>query len=629
LPQSRPDRAQLVAAGLRVGLQPTQRLHQHLLDLVEVAAQRIVRQAAVGTERCQRRRQRLWRVALLALRVGLGRRQQLVRGLCLLQQAALERGFGDRRHRMHAVLVGQAAQIGDAVFVEVDVAQVARDGGVPVVPAHVGFALALVIARRAEHQDAARFRQGMCHRHEVVLATHAGHHTSVVQRIRHGRAQCSGHHAGVEEARMAALQALQRLVAAIQLVDFADAAHADRTTFVFRQRAQPLVELRRAQVERAVQVLALGRQGGVVDGQRAAVLDALHQRQVVVHLALDHPGLHKPAEAFVEHLAAAVQAHLERIQSADLLHQRVAGQLWIQRMQHAAVARVVGVAQHQRMAERVGQRADADLQGAAITHQRAGVQADGVVGIAHRLPRQPEQRRVRRRRGDHQIEERHIDRGRAAHVRQLRIDLGDQQRARQPARGHRIQRVLGDVVVARQRKPAIVRSHRHLLHDHLRRALRDRIGGVGVVQAGIAGLRLPRTEQGAGLHVELFHLHMCRQRIARDRIGIGQAREIVAEMALRERRHEARFQAVAARLRRVQRQRGIQLQRSRWIVLDACIKGIEQPMRLAQCQRCPDPQWPVHARKQPVDGGVQVGEVFGHARRSCVWGSAGITACRA
>jgi hypothetical protein len=38
---------------------------------------------------------------------------------------------------------------------------------------------------------------------------------------------------------------------------------------------------------------------------------------------------------------------------------------------------------------------------------------------------------------------------------------------------------------------------------------------------------------------------MCRQRVARDRIGIGQAREVVAEMALRERRQEARFQAVA------------------------------------------------------------------------------------
>ncbi|KAG1253348.1 hypothetical protein G6F68_011379 [Rhizopus microsporus] len=275
------------------------------------------------------------------------------------------------------------------------------------------------------------------------------------------------------------------------------------------------------------------------------------------------------------------------------------------------------MAQHQCVAARIGQRANAELPRAAIAYQGAGIQADGIVGIATRLPRPAEQGRVGRRRGDHQIEERHIDGGRAAQVGQLRIDLGDQQRARQSAHGDGIQRVLGNVVVARQRAPPVIRAHRHFLHDHLRRALGDRIGGVGVVQAGVAGLRLPRTEQGAGLHVELFHLHMCRQRVARDRIGIGQAREIVAKMALRERGHEARFQAIAARLRRVQRQRGIQLQWPRRILLDACIQRIEQPMRLAQCQRRPDPQRPVHARKQPVDGGVQVGEVFGHARWSC------------
>ena len=88
----------------------------------------VVRQAAIGTEWGQCRGQCLRRVALLALRVGLGRRQQLARGLCLLQQIALEGRFGNCGHRMHAVFVGQAAQIGDAVFVEVNVAQVARDG---------------------------------------------------------------------------------------------------------------------------------------------------------------------------------------------------------------------------------------------------------------------------------------------------------------------------------------------------------------------------------------------------------------------------------------------------------------------------------------------------------------------
>jgi hypothetical protein len=129
----------------------------------------------------------------------------------------------------------------------------------------------------------------------------------------------------------------------------------------------------------------------VVGGVGAAVGQALHQRQVVMHLALDHAGLHQLAEAFVEHLAAAVQADLERLQSADLRAPADARPAADPAHAALAVARVVGVAQHQRMAERVGQRADADLQGAAVAHQRAGVQADGVVGIADRLPRQAEQ----------------------------------------------------------------------------------------------------------------------------------------------------------------------------------------------------------------------------------------------
>src|SRR3546814_3971869 len=50
----------------------------------------------------------------------------------------------------------------------------------------------------------------------------------------------------------------------------------------------------------------------------------------------------------------------------------------VQRSQHAAVGCVVDVAQRQRVAQRVRQGADADLQRAAVAHQRAGVQADRV-----------------------------------------------------------------------------------------------------------------------------------------------------------------------------------------------------------------------------------------------------------
>ncbi len=457
----------------------------------------------------------------------------------------------------------------------------------------------------------------MGHRHEVVLAAHARHHAPVFQRIGRGRTQRGGDHAGVEEAGMAALHALQGLIASVQLVDLADPAHADRAALVVGQVAQPLVELRRAQVERTVQVLAFGLQRGVVDGQGAAVLDALHQPQIVMHLAPDHAGLHQPSEALVEHLAAAIQADVERGQPAAFEHGGVAGQARIQRVQDLPVAGVVGVPQHQRVADGVGQRADADLQRATIADQRAGIQADGVIGVADRLPRQPEQIGVGRRRGDHQVEEAHIHRGRAAEVGQLRVDLGDHQRTRQAACGHRIEGVLGDVVVARQRQPAVVRAHRHLLHDGVRRALRHRVGSVGVVEAGIAALRLRGAEQGTGLHVELFHLHVRRQAVADHRIGIGQAREVVTEMALRERRHEAGFQPAGGRLGRVQRQRGVDLQRPRRVVLDPGIQRVEQSMRFAQGQRRADAQRAVHPLQQPVGGRVEVGKVIGHPAPSC------------
>ena len=90
----------------------------------------------------------------------------------------------------------------------------------------------------------------------------------------------------------------------------------------------------RAQIERAVEILAFLGQPGVVGGVGAAVGQALHQRQVVMHLAPDHAALHQLAEALVEHLAAPVQAGFERLQPADLAHQWMLRQRRIERVQH-------------------------------------------------------------------------------------------------------------------------------------------------------------------------------------------------------------------------------------------------------------------------------------------------------
>ena len=157
-----------------------------------------------------------------------------------------------------------------------------------------------------------------------------------------------------EEARVAPLQAFERFVAAVQFVDCAHPAHADAASGGIVQRAQPVVEVRRAQVERAVQEFAVAIQSRMIIGIRIAVDHALHQRLVIHHLAPQHARLHQRAEALVDHLAAAVQALLERPQSTARDHRGMRLDAWRQRLQHPPVRGIVRVAQHQRVAERVG-----------------------------------------------------------------------------------------------------------------------------------------------------------------------------------------------------------------------------------------------------------------------------------
>ncbi len=210
-------------------------------------------------------------------------------------------------------------------------------------------------------------------------------------------------------------------MAAIELVDAADAAHADGAAFVVGKLPQPVVESRRTQIEGAVQIFAIALQARVVAEVGGAVCDAAHQQFVIDHLAAHDAGFDESLEAFVDHLAAAVQADLEGAQSTALDDRGMPFQFGIQRRQHLAIGRVVGVAQDQRMAQCVGQRADADLQGAAVAHQRAGVEPDGVLRVGYRLSRQAEQHRVGAGRRHHRVEIVLLHRGGAAQPGQLRI----------------------------------------------------------------------------------------------------------------------------------------------------------------------------------------------------------------
>src|SRR3546814_7214268 len=77
-------------------------------------------------------------------------------------------------------------------------------------------------------------------------------------------------------------------MSAVQLVDLADPAHADAVAGVVIEVAQPVVEVLRAEIERAVQELAVAFHEFPVALAGRAVVDALHQRQLVDHAPPHH-----------------------------------------------------------------------------------------------------------------------------------------------------------------------------------------------------------------------------------------------------------------------------------------------------------------------------------------------------
>ena len=260
------------------------------------------------------------------------------------------------------------------------------------------------------------------------------------------------------------------------------------------------------------------------------------------------------------------------------------------------------------MAQRIRQRADADLQGAAIADQRARMQADREVGVRHRLPRQREQLRRWAGQVDHRIEPVRIDRCGAAEPRQRRVDLRDQQRPWQSRCYDRLDRIEGQVRIAAQRQPRASWFERDFLHQHVHAAIGHRARGEGVVEARIATLRRPRVQQRAGLDVELLDRDVGRQCIADFRIDPCQAREIRAELAREERIEKARRERVR-RARRRQRKRRADREMDRRIRGDARVDGVQQPVRLADAERRTHHDALADPREQEFHGRVEVVEM--------------------
>src|SRR3546814_10350648 len=115
------------------------------------------------------------------------------------------------------------------------------------------------------------------------------------------------------------------------------------------------------------------------------------------------------------------------------------------------------------------------------------------------LFRSREQLRVRRGRGDDDVEEVQRYRRGAAEPWQQRVDLGYQQRAWQTGGDDGVDGVKGQVGIGRQRQLRALRVRRDLLHDAVDAAVDQRARHVRVVQARVVALRLRRAQQGDGM----------------------------------------------------------------------------------------------------------------------------------
>ena len=229
-------------------------------------------------------------------------------------------------------------------------------------------------------------------RHEIVLATDSAHDLAIGQRIGDHGAEEGRHHRRVDKPCFDACASLGVLVA-VKLIDEADRFHLQLVEFGWRHFAQRLIE-----------------------GTRASKESGMQERPV--DLALENPRADQVEKTLDEHLAATVEAGAEGgLLAGD---RREATAMWCNNLFEHGVVRVP---QDQCLCYGVAERADAELQRAAIGHKQCRVQARGVLGEIHRLAGRRKHRKIGLRRIEHEIERIRRNVGIAGHERHVRIGL--------------------------------------------------------------------------------------------------------------------------------------------------------------------------------------------------------------
>ena len=410
----------------------------------------------------------------------------------------------------------------------------------------------------------------------------------------------------------AAVGAQHQVVVAVQ-------AHFHPNTRPQHAEAQQEVDIglaqRRLDAARTAQCHQRGRRHRLV-GNGAAVQQPL-QRGVCKHLAPHDAGLDQLQEAVDEHLRAAVQPPLK---AAGLARQGAVQAVGAQALQDAVVLGAVAVPHDQRLGDGVAQRSDADLQRAAVGHQAAGMQADGVVGRAHLAVGRAEQAVAGRWVGHHDVEEARCHRRAVGHERHLPVHHAhlQQRHAFGGKAFHQFEHHVG--VAADRQLPIAARAllgdglgdHVHALQQHVARH-------EGVVGGDVALLGHRVLQVVAGLQEELAHVDVGWQAGAAQRLHIVQV-GVVAEHPLHERLQEVALQvALADGL--FQAERGDDGQPAAGVGGDAAVQRIDEGVGLADGQRDAQHDVAGHGRQHRIHG---VGKVVDHAGR----GHGGLRLCR-
>ena len=264
---------------------------------------------------------------------------------------------------------------------------------------------------------------------------------------------------------------------------------------------------------------------------------------------------------------------------------------------------VLLVPQQQRIDDGVAEFADADLQGAGIAHQAAGVQSDGVIHRGQRRVRRREQIVVVARMIQQQVEGVGADIGGAQHEGHLAMHLAEQHhRAAGGAQSRDVrQQVHRDIGIAAQADFGDSAHHapRDHVRDHVDAAMQELARHVRVVCREIVRLRVRRVEQRARLEEELDHARVGGHGAVAHGLEVIEL-GIVAEDARRQRLDEALLE-IARAGGLAQRQRGEDREVQAAIGPRAAEEFVGDEIGLADAERQRQHHLPAHAPQRLFD----------------------------